>query len=100
MTAQLETSIALTKALWSNLHGDRKKEAAALIVRINTLFVQAMGRQWGSCNPATMSLRLNTQLAHLKGPTHGEEFVAVLDSLQQDWQERRRLLNNLPGLDG
>ena len=101
-----------------------RKEAAGLIalwqqrldVRINKLFVQAMSRQWGSCNPTTKNIRLNTQLAqkpracldyivlhelaHLKVPTHGEEFVALLDSLQPDWQERRRLLNNLPILDG
>ena len=101
-----------------------RKEAADLIdhwqqrlgVQINKLFVQGMSRQWGSCNPATKNIRLNTQLAqkprtcldyiilhelaHLKVPTHGEEFVALLDSLQPDWQERRRLLNNLPILGG
>ena len=101
-----------------------RKEAAALIdhwqqrlgVQSNKLFIQAMSRRWGSCNPATKNIRLNTQLAqkprtcldyivlhelsHLKVPTHGEEFVALLDSLQPDWQERRRLLNNLPILDG
>ena len=87
-----------------------RREAAGLIdhwqqrlnVRINKLFVQAMSRRWGSCNPATKNIRLNTQLAqkpracldyivlhelaHLKVPTHGEEFVALLDSLQPDWQ--------------
>jgi predicted metal-dependent hydrolase len=97
-----------------------RKEAASLIdhwqerlgVRINKLFVQAMSRQWGSCNPANRNIRLNTQLAqkprtcldyvvlhelaHLKVPTHGEEFVALLDSLQPNWEERRRLLNQLP----
>ena len=101
-----------------------RKEAADLIdhwqqrlgVRINKLFVQAMSRQWGSCNPATRNIRLNTQLAqkpracldyivlhelaHLRVQTHGEEFVALLDSLQSDWRERRRLLNNLPIHDG
>jgi predicted metal-dependent hydrolase len=100
-----------------------RKEAAPLIdhwqsrlgVQSNKLFVQAMSRQWGSCNPATKNIRLNTQLAqkpricldyivlhelaHLKVPTHDEEFVALLDSLQPDWQERRHLLNNLPILD-
>jgi predicted metal-dependent hydrolase len=101
-----------------------RKEAADLIdhwqqrlgVQINKLFVQAMSRQWGSCNPSTKNIRLNTQLAqkpracldyivlhelaHLKVPTHGEEFIALLDSMQPDWQERRRLLNELPLLDG
>ena len=102
---------------------EQRKEAAALIdhwqqrlgVQINKLFVQAMSRQWGSCNPATKNIRLNTQLAqkpracldyivlhelaHLKVPTHGEAFIALLDSMQPDWQERRRLLNSLPILD-
>jgi predicted metal-dependent hydrolase len=101
-----------------------RRKAAGLIdhwqqrlgVQINKLFIQAMSRQWGSCNPATRNIRLNTQLAqkpmacldyivlhelaHLKVPTHGEEFVALLDSLQPDWQERRRLLNSLPLLEG
>lgn len=83
-----------------------------LDVQMNRLFVQAMSRQWGSCNPATRNIRLNTQLAqkpracldyvvlheltHLRVPTHGKAFVALLDSLQPDWQERRRLLNALP----
>jgi predicted metal-dependent hydrolase len=97
-----------------------RQEAAARIehwqqrlnVRINKLFVQAMSRQWGSCHPATRNIRLNTllaqkpracldyivlhELAHLRVPSHGDDFVALLDSLMPDWQERRRLLNGLP----
>ncbi|MBD2550034.1 M48 family metallopeptidase [Microcystis elabens FACHB-917] len=97
-----------------------RQEAAGLIehwqrrlgVQMNRLFVQAMSRQWGSCNPATRNIRLNTQLAqkpracldyvvlhelaHLRVPTHEEKFVALLDALQPDWPERRRLLNQLP----
>lgn len=97
-----------------------RKEATGLIdhwqqrleVRINKLFIQAMSRQWGSCNPSTGNIRLNTQLAqkpkacldyivlhelaHLRVPTHGEEFVALLNSLQPDWEDRRQLLNVLP----
>lgn len=97
-----------------------RREALVLIdhwqqrlgVQSNRLFIQAMRRQWGSCNPSTRNIRLNTHLAqkpracldyvvlheltHLRVPTHGEAFVALLDSLQPDWQERRRLLNALP----
>ncbi|MFN9644559.1 MAG: M48 family metallopeptidase [Cyanobacteriota bacterium] len=85
-------------------------------VQVNKLFVQAMSRQWGSCNPSTKNIRLNTQLAqkpracldyillhelaHLRVPNHGEDFVALLNSLLPDWEERRRLLNDLPLLDG
>jgi predicted metal-dependent hydrolase len=81
-------------------------------VQMNRLFIQAMSRQWGSCNPATRNIRLNTQLAqkpracldyvvlhelaHLRVPTHGEAFRRLLDHHLPDWPERRRILNDLP----
>jgi predicted metal-dependent hydrolase len=101
-----------------------RKEASMLIekweqqlhVQANRLFVQAMTRQWGSCNPKSRNIRLNTQLAqkpkgcleyvvlhelaYLRVPSHGEEFIALLDSHLPDWEERRRLLNSLPLLCG
>ncbi len=97
-----------------------RREAAILIdtwqqslhVQTNKLFVQAMTRKWGSCNPKSRNIRLNTQLAqkpkgcleyvvlhelaHLLVPSHGEEFISLLDSHLPDWEERRRLLNSLP----
>ena len=97
-----------------------RTEAAGLIehwqqrlgVQSNRLFIQAMSRQWGSCNPATRNIRLNTQLAqkprlcleyivlhelaHLCVPRHDQAFLTLLDSNMPDWQERRRLLNSLP----
>lgn len=101
-----------------------RKEAVPLIetwqqrlqVDCHKLFIQAMKRQWGSCNPSTRNIRLNTQLAqkpktcldyivlhelaHLRVPGHGEAFQALLDAHQPDWQERRALLNSLPLLSG
>ena len=87
-----------------------------LHVRCNKLFIQAMSRQWGSCNPVAGNIRLNTQLAqkpkrcldyivlhelaHLRVPGHGEAFQALLNAHQPDWQERRALLNSLPLLTG
>ncbi|MEB3325730.1 MAG: SprT-like domain-containing protein [Cyanobacteriota bacterium] len=84
----------------------------ALGVEMNRLFVQSMTRQWGSCNPTTRNIRLNTQLAqkpkrcldyvvlhelcHLRVPCHGEAFVALLNQSMADWQERKQLLNALP----
>jgi len=97
-----------------------RREAAILIdtwqerldVQANKLFIQEMTRKWGSCNPKSRNIRLNTQLAqkpkccleyvvlhelaHLRVPSHGDGFVALLDSHLPDWQERRRLLNSLP----
>ncbi len=101
-----------------------RKEALPLIenwqqclnVRCNQLFIQAMKRQWGSCNTTTHNIRLNTQLAqkpkscleyivlhelaHLRVPGHGQAFMALLDAHLPDWQERRALLNSLPLLSG
>jgi predicted metal-dependent hydrolase len=101
-----------------------RKEALPLVetwqqrlhVNCNKLFIQAMKRQWGSCNPATRNIRLNTQLvqkpkicldyivlhelAHLCVPSHGEAFQALLDTHLPDWHERRALLNSLPLLTG
>jgi len=97
-----------------------RKEALPLIdswqdrlhVRCNKLFIQAMSRQWGSCNPVSRNIRLNTQLAqkpricldyivlhelaHLRVPGHGEAFQDLLRAHLPDWQERRALLNSLP----
>jgi predicted metal-dependent hydrolase len=89
-----------------------QKWEEALGVEMNRLFVQTMTRQWGSCNPITRNIRLNTQLAqkpkrcldyvilhelcHLRVPRHGDEFVALLNHHMADWQERKHLLNTLP----
>jgi predicted metal-dependent hydrolase len=79
---------------------------------MNRPFVQAMTRQWGSCNPITGNIRLNTQLAqkpkscldyvilhelcHLREQRHGDAFVALLHHHMADWQARKQLLNTLP----
>ena len=89
-----------------------EKWQAALDVEMNQLFVQAMTRKWGGCNPSSRNIRLNTQLAqkpnscldyvilhelcHLRVPHHGEAFVALLNLHMADWEERRQLLNKLP----
>ncbi len=81
-------------------------------VHARRLFVQRMKTRWGSCNPATHTIRLNTDLAkkprecleyilvhelvHLLEPTHNARFVALMDSFLPGWTHRRDLLNSLP----
>ena len=81
-------------------------------VTIERFFVCRMKTRWGSCNPATSSIRLNTDLAkkpaqcleyivvhemmHLLEPTHNARFIALMDRYMPQWQERRQLLNRLP----
>ena len=71
-----------------------------------------MKTKWGSCNPLTGNIHLNTdlakkprecldylvlhELAHLRERTHSAEFFALLDQGMPRWREVRRLLNDLP----
>ncbi|MFY7926723.1 MAG: M48 family metallopeptidase, partial [Aquidulcibacter sp.] len=81
-------------------------------VEVDRLFIQRMKTRWGSCNPASRSVRLNTDLAkkppecleyilvhelvHLLEPTHNARFVALMNQFLPGWEHRRDLLNRLP----
>jgi predicted metal-dependent hydrolase len=81
-------------------------------VKVQKLFVQQMKTRWGSHNPASASIRLNTDLAkkpcecleyivvhemvHLLEPTHNKRFVTLMDRFMPKWQFYRQVLNRLP----
>jgi predicted metal-dependent hydrolase len=81
-------------------------------VRVEYVFVQKMKTKWGSCNPGTGSIRLNTdpakkprecleyivvhEMAHLLEPTHNVRFIALMDRLMPQWRICRERLNRLP----
>jgi predicted metal-dependent hydrolase len=81
-------------------------------VQVERFFVQRMKTRWGGCNPATRSIRLNTDLArkprecleyilvhemcHLLEPTHNGRFIALMDRFMPRWQFHRDALNRLP----
>jgi predicted metal-dependent hydrolase len=81
-------------------------------VKVERIFVQKMKTKWGSCNPDTRSIRLNTDLAkkprecleyivvhemvHLLEPTHNARFVAMMERLMPQWRLFREQLNRLP----
>ena len=81
-------------------------------VKSSKVFVQRMKTKWGSCNPASHAIRLNTdlakkppecleyivvhELAHLIEPSHNARFVSVMNLFMPKWQHRRDELNNLP----
>ena len=81
-------------------------------VKVERLFVQHMKTRWGSCNPRTGSIRLNSELAkkppecleyvvvhemvHLLEPTHNQRFMAQMDRFLPQWQSHRDTLNRLP----
>ncbi len=85
---------------------------ARLGVTLSRLFIRQMKTRWGSCNPRTRTIRLNTELAkkpaecleyilvheliHLLEPSHGPRFVALMDQHLPKWQFYRATLNRLP----
>lgn len=81
-------------------------------VRAGKIFVQRMRTRWGSCNPASGHLRLNTDLAkkppecleyivvheltHLLEPTHNTRFASLMEHFLPHWRQVRDALNRLP----
>jgi predicted metal-dependent hydrolase len=81
-------------------------------VTVSDVFVQQMKTKWGSCNPSTRTIRLNTELAkkpaecleyivlhemvHLLEPRHNPRFVALMSQFMPSWEHYRRTLNRLP----
>jgi hypothetical protein len=109
------------QAIVEEWYRERIKEAVpALIakweplmgVKVERFFVQRMKTKWGSCNPASCSIRLNTELAkkprecleyivvhemaHLLEPTHNARFIALMDRFMPNSRMRRDQLNQLP----
>jgi predicted metal-dependent hydrolase len=81
-------------------------------VKVGAFFVQRMKTKWGSCNPISRSIRLNTELTkkplecleyivvhemvHLLEPTHNARFVALMERFMPNWRMFREQLNQLP----
>lgn len=88
------------------------KWQAKLGVNVAQYFLQRMKTKWGSCNPHSHHIRLNTELikkpkylleyvvvhemAHLLEPTHNERFLNILNEHYPTWREARAELNELP----
>lgn len=81
-------------------------------VTVAEVFVQKMKTKWGSCNPDSRNIRLNSELAkkprecleyilvheltHLLEPTHNERFQRLLDGFMPHWRSWRDELNATP----
>ena len=81
-------------------------------VRPNRVLIQRMKTKWGSCNPISGHIRLNTELArkppvcleyivvhelvHLLEPTHNARFQSLMDDAMPHWRQIRSELNQLP----
>jgi predicted metal-dependent hydrolase len=81
-------------------------------VKVGRVFVQRMKTRWGSCNPESRSIRLNTDLAkkppecleyimvhemaHLLEPTHNPRFRSLMNLFMPQSQLLKDELNRLP----
>lgn len=81
-------------------------------IKAQRVLVQQMKTRWGSCNPASGIIRLNTDLArkppdcleyvlvhelvHLLEPTHNARFQALMGDAMPRWRQARHDLNRLP----
>ena len=81
-------------------------------VKVERFFVQQMKTKWGSCNPGTRTIRLNTDLAkkprecleyivvhemvHLLERHHNDHFTVLMDNYLPQWRSRRKELNAAP----
>jgi len=88
------------------------KWTSALKVRVKRVFVQRMKTKWGSCNPRSGNIRLNTELAkkprecleyivvhemvHLLAHHHDERFTSLMDRCLPSWRHDRGQLNAAP----
>ncbi len=89
-----------------------KKWEPMLGVKARRILVQHMKTKWGSCNPVTGNIRLNTdltrkpsecleyilvhELLHLIEPTHNARFQSLMDRFVPQWRQVRDELNRLP----
>lgn len=88
-----------------------KKWEPKVGVKVGQVFVQRMKTKWGSSNPRTGGIRLNTDLAkkpvecleyilvhelvHLRERHHGKRFTALMDRLIPQWRFYKDELNRL-----
>jgi hypothetical protein len=99
---QIKAAVADLIAKWEQKMG----------VKVGRVFVQQMKTKWGSCNPASKSIRLNTDLAkrppecleyivvhemaHFLVRYHDDRFSGLMDQCLPNWRLLRQTLNDAP----
>jgi predicted metal-dependent hydrolase len=100
--AQLKRAVPSLIAKWEPLMG----------VKVERVFVQKMKTKWGSCNPGSKNIRLNSELTkkppecleyivvhemvHLIVRRHDDRFTSLMDRWFPNWRLVRQTLNAAP----
>ena len=88
------------------------KWESLLGVKANSIIVRRMKTRWGSCNPRSHNIHINSELAkkprecleyvvvhelvHLLEPSHNAHFVSLMDNFMPQWRHIRDVLNREP----
>jgi hypothetical protein len=99
---QIKAAVPSLLARWAPILG----------VMVDRFYVQQMKTKWGSCNPRTRAIRINTELArkpqhcleyiivhemvHFVERHHGDRFVNLMDMFIPQWRQHRDELNRYP----
>jgi predicted metal-dependent hydrolase len=83
-----------------------------LVVKANKVIIRRMKTKWGSCNPISRNIHLNSELAkkpqecleyvvvhemiHLLEPSHNANFMSLMDNFMPQWRHFRDELNRAP----
>jgi len=109
------------RELLAQFYREQIKETAPKVIErwaphigigVDRFYVRRMKTKWGSCNPRSRTIRLNTELAkkpihcleyiilhemvHLIERHHGDRFVSLMDRFMPSWRFYRDELNNHP----
>jgi len=115
------TAVARREEIVAEWYREQIREAAPALIekweplvgeRVGKLYVQRMKTKWGSCNPRSRGIRLNSELAkkpsecleyivvhelvHLLHPKHDRFFMDRMGRLMPKWRFYRDVLNQLP----
>lgn len=123
MTVKPENGTARKEYLWQNwqkgfakeIFSERLPLMEALVepfgIRSGSWSVRRMKSRWGSCQPSTGKIVLNTrlteapieaidyvilhELAHIRYPNHQKEFYDFIAQFMPDWKARKEMLKKI-----
>ncbi len=121
LNVRKRTSKAKKKAVVEEWYREQIKQAVPSLIgkwepiigeKVERFFVQRMKTRWGSCNPVTKGIRLNTELAkkprecleyvvvhemvHFLERHHNERFMELMDRFLPRWRFYKAELNRIP----